>query len=58
MFREYLNLNGCSLANENKVKKFVELRDKLNITEFIIVSIFGGWYYPFWLCAGHLKIIS
>lgn len=29
------------LANENKVKKLVELREKLSISEFIIVSIFG-----------------
>lgn len=42
MFREYLNLSGCSLANENKVKKVVELREKLSISEFIIVSILVG----------------
>lgn len=41
MLREYLNLNGCSLAIENKVKKLVRLSKKLNISEFVIVSIFG-----------------
>lgn len=29
------------LANENQVKKLVELREKLSISEFNIVSIFG-----------------
>lgn len=56
MFREYLNLSGCSLTNENKVKKLVDLREKLSISEFIIVSMFGGWY--FLLCVGNLKIVS
>lgn len=41
MFREYLDLSGCSLAIENKVKKLVRLSEKLSISEFIIVSIFG-----------------
>lgn len=42
MFWEYLDLSGYSLANENKVKILVELREKLSISYFLFAFLVGS----------------